>query len=427
MSARPDPAVSADARARAAAIVATGDELIRGAHVDTNSGALARRLLDLGFEPRRFVVLGDDEDGLVHELLELATGHGVILLTGGLGPTLDDVTRHACARAAGVDLVRDERVLADLKALFESRGRPFAASNERQALFPRGAEILPNPHGTAAGFVVSVAGARVFALPGPPREMLPMLADHVVPRLTASASRAAFARRSLYLFGLSESLFADRCGAWMARDANPLVGVTAHHGVLSVSVRARGADAADAERIADARASEMRAAFAEWLFSETTPEPAEALGAALIARGARVAVAESCTGGLVAEKLTRLPGISAVFERGFVTYSNAAKAELLGVDPALLAAHGAVSGPVAAAMARGAAERAGVPYAVSVTGVAGPSGGSPEKPVGLVWFGVASPAGVRSEERRFVVRDRQLVREFAANTALDLVRRSLGP
>lgn len=411
---------------RAVALVATGDELIHGVHTDTNSGAIARRLLDLGFEPRRFVVLGDDEDGLVHELLELARAHVAIVLTGGLGPTLDDVTRHACARAAGVDLVRDEHVLQELKTLFESRGRPFAQSNERQALFPRGAEVLPNPFGTAAGFCVGVAGTPVFALPGPPREMTPMLESEVLPRLArSSGARAVHERRTFYLFGLSESMFADMCGAWMERSSNPLVGVTARHGILSVSLRASGTTREAASALADERTAEIRARFGEWLFSETEAELHFALGRELLARSARVAIAESCTGGLVAEKLTRVSGISAVFERGFVTYSNAAKVELLGVDPALIAAHGAVSQPVVEAMARGAALRAGTRYAVAVTGVAGPDGGSAEKPVGLVWFGVFADGRCESCERRFVVRDRDLIREFAANTALDLLRRAV--
>lgn len=417
------------ARERAVALVATGDELILGAHVDSNSGAIARRLLDIGFEPRRFVVLGDDEDGLVHELLELAAAHAVIIMTGGLGPTLDDVTRHACARAAGVALESDADVLRDLKTLFASRGRPFAAANERQALFPRGARVLPNPNGTAAGFEITIAGARVFALPGPPREMAPMLEEAVLPVLVqgskASGATSEYARRSFYLFGLSESTFADMCGAWMERSANPLIGVTAQHGVLSVQLRAHGATRSDAAALADMRAVEFRARFGEWIFSETLSEPYAALARELLERGERVAIAESCTGGLASEKLTRVPGISAVFERGLVTYSNTAKFELLGVEPELLAAHGAVSAPVSEAMARGAARSAGAPFAVSITGVAGPDGGTAEKPVGLVWFGVFARDRVWSEERRFVVRDRGLIREFAANTALELLRRAV--
>jgi nicotinamide-nucleotide amidase len=419
--------VSGPSRDRDVALVSTGDELVLGTQADTNSAAIARAMLDLSFEPRRFVVLGDDEDALVHELLELASSHVAIVVTGGLGPTLDDVTRHAVARAAGVDLVRDEHVLAHLRALFESRGRPFAQSNERQALFPLGAEVLPNPHGTAAGFCIEVGGALVFALPGPPREMIPMLEHEVLPRLARlTGSRAVHERRTFYLLGLSESTFADMCGTWMGRALNPLVGVTARHGVLSVSLRASGATRDEAVRLADARAAEIRERFGEWMFSEDQPEPAFALAAVLLAcPPQRLAIAESCTGGLVAEKLTRVPGISAVFDRGFVTYSNESKTELLGVDPELLRAHGAVSAQVAAAMARGAAERARATCAVSVTGIAGPDGGTAEKPVGLVWIGTFARGRAEAHERRFVVRDRDLVREFAANAALDLLRRAL--
>jgi nicotinamide-nucleotide amidase len=383
-------------------------------------------LLEQGFEPRRFVLLGDDEVALVHELCELAAAHVAIIVTGGLGPTLDDVTRHAVARAAGVDLVRDEAVLVALRALFASRGREFAQANERQALFPAGAEVLPNPHGTAAGFCVEVGGAIVFALPGPPREMLPMLEHEVLPRLSQlTASRTVHERRSFHMLGLAESTFADMCGPWMGRALDPLIGVTARHGVLSVTLRASALTREDAVRAADERSAQIVERFGQWIFSHDHPEPEIALAKVLLAGGTRVATAESCTGGLVAAKLTRVPGISAVFERGFVTYSNAAKTELLGVEPDLLRTHGAVSAPVAEAMARGAAERSRADCAIAVTGIAGPDGGSAEKPVGLVWFGTFAHGEVRSSERRFVVRDRDLVREFAANTALDLLRRAL--
>jgi nicotinamide-nucleotide amidase len=408
------------------ALVATGDELVEGRHVDTNSAEIARALAGLGFEPRRFTVLGDDEDGLVHLVLELAPAHGAILVTGGLGPTLDDVTRHALARAAGVDLVRDEGVLGELRERFARRGRPFAEANARQALFPRGADVLPNGHGTAAGFALNVGAALVVALPGPPREMRPMLEELVLPRLAARArGLPCVERRAFHLFGLPESAFADAAGAWMARDANPLVGVTASGGRLCVTLRAAALERAAARALADAHAAQIRARFAEWIYSEDEPDLAAVLGRELIARGVTVALAESCTGGLVAERLTRVPGISAVFGTGFVTYSNEAKTRLLGVEPALLAAHGAVSAPVAAALARGAAERTGARLAAAITGIAGPGGGSAEKPVGLVHFGISADGVVSTCERRFLDLGRDLVREFAAGTALDLLRRAL--
>lgn len=419
--------MSAARRELCVALVGTGDELVEGRHVDTNSSEIARALIDSGFEPKRFTVLGDDEDLLVHTLLELAASHGAIVITGGLGPTLDDVTRHAAARAAGVELARDEAVLQSLRELFARRGRPFAEANVRQALFPRGAVVLPNPNGTAAGFALDVAGARVYALPGPPREMRPMLRDHVLPELVARVpGLPCVERRAFHLYGIPESALADAAGDWMARDANPLVGVTASGGRLSVTLRAEAATRAAAVALADARAAEIRARFGAWLFSEDEPDLARVLGRELVARGITLSLAESCTGGLAAERLTRVPGISAVFEYGFVTYANRAKTDLLGVDPALLAAHGAVSAPVAAALARGAAERSGARLAASITGIAGPGGGTPEKPVGLVWFGISADGVVTTEERRFLDLGRDLVREFAANTAYDLLRRALG-
>ena len=411
---------------RTVALVATGDELVLGATVDTNSGWLAARLADLGWESERAVVLGDDEDALAALLAELGGLHPLVIVTGGLGPTLDDVTRSAAARAAGVELELVPAVLAGLREWFAGAGRPFAASNERQAWFPRGAEVLPNAHGTAPGFALPVGAARVFALPGPPREMRPMFEAEVLPRLAALAPVAdACETRTLYLFGLSESAFADLCGAWMARGANPLVGVTASRGVLSVRLRARGATREAACELADARAAELRARFAEHVFSESEPDPARALGLELVARGIEVTTAESCTGGLVAERLTRLPGVSAVFRSGFVTYADEAKTALLGVAPELLARHGAVSREVAEAMARGAARAAGARAAIAVTGIAGPDGGSARKPVGLVWIATALDGEVESAERRFVVRGRELVRDLAANTACDLLRRRI--
>lgn len=407
-----------------AALIATGDELVLGRTLDTNSAAIARRLSAAGWEPASFLVLGDDEDALAEALARLARDHDAIVVTGGLGPTLDDVTRHAAARAAGVELATDARVLAELQALFLSRGRPFLPANARQALFPRGADVLPNPNGTAPGFRLALGRAQVFALPGPPREMLPMLEADVLPRLARHAGGAS-AVRYLHLLGLPESALAEALGDAMRRDANPLVGVTAKDGVLTVSVRVLDARADAAEERAEALAASFAARFAEHVFSRTEPDLARVLGTELLARGARVTVAESCTGGLLAGRLTSVPGISAVFERGWIVYANEAKTAELGVEPSVLARHGAVSSETAAALALGAARRSGARLALAVTGVAGPGGGTAEKPVGLVWFGVALDGRVTTEERRFVVRDRELIRALAVNTALDLGRRAL--
>lgn len=408
------------------AVIATGDELAHGRSVDTNSAAIARRFVERGWRVAHLVVLGDDEAALVLELRSLASTCDAVVITGGLGPTLDDVTRHAVARAAEVELVRDEGVLQWLRELFAARQRPFVAANERQALFPRGAEVIANARGTAPGFCVRLGRARVFALPGPPREMLPMLETFVLPRLEREVRRAVvLARRSLYLFGLSESAFAEGCGAWMARDAEPLVGVTAHEGVLSVTVVARAHSDAQALALADERVRELEQRFGAQVFSHSEPDLARVLAAELFARKLSIALAESCTGGLLAGRLTSVPGISAVFSAGWVTYANEAKQRELGVPEELLARHGAVSAEVARALAEGAARKARARLAIAITGIAGPDGGTAEKPVGLVWFAVTLDGRTRCEERRFVVPDRELVRAFAVNTALDLARRAV--
>lgn len=411
------------AAARKAWLIATGDELVEGRTQDTNSGWLARALLELGIEVERMHVLGDDEDGLA-QLVRLGSREvDLILVTGGLGPTLDDVTRHALARAAGVELEHDEKIALAIQHWFESRGRAFAQSNRRQALFPLGAQRLANPIGTAAGFLLRIGRAEVAALPGPPRELEAIwqgeLRGLLAERLGLDTTRLA---RSFYLFGLPESSFADQCGAWMDRGMNPRLGVTAKAGVLSAVLVARGPDSAQRMR---ERAGEFEERFAEHIFSTHSPDLAQVLHEQLRARSCSIALAESCTGGLIAAKLTAIPGISAVFGRGFVTYANEAKTEELGVPPGLLAAKGAVSREVAEAMALGAARRAGARLSVAVTGIAGPEGGSAEKPVGLVCFATVLDGLVRSEERRFTVRGRDLIREFAAQTALDLARRHL--
>jgi nicotinamide-nucleotide amidase len=406
-----------------AAVVAIGDELTAGEHVDSNSSEIATRLAELGIEVERFVVLGDDAGALASVFRELAREHAVIVATGGLGPTLDDVTREAAAAAAGVELERSSEVLEWLREMWRARTREMPAANERQAWFPRTSQILPNRAGTAPGFRLVLDRAQLFVLPGPPREMRDLLAREVLPWLEEHVSRRRpVAAHRFHLLGLAESAFGDRAGEWMARGASPLMGVTAHQGVLCVTLRARGDTSS--ESLA-ARCREFRERFAAEIFSEDDPRPAFAVGRALLERGITLALAESCTGGLVSALLTEVPGISAVFREGWVTYSNEAKVVSLGVPSAAIERHGAVSSQVAEAMALGAARESRARMSVAITGVAGPDGGTPQKPVGLVWFGVCVDGRVSSREQRYPQVDRATIRQFAANTAFDLVRRSL--
>jgi len=409
-------------RAASVAVVAVGDELLEGDHADTNSSAIARAVLEVGRSANRFLALRDDEELLAREIAELARSHGVVIVTGGLGPTLDDVTRHAVARAAGVPLVVSEEAREHVTGWFARAGRPMAASNERQALVPRGADVIANPRGTAPGFRISLGESTLFALPGPPREMSGMLEDAVLPWLAEHpVDEWARCARSFFLFDLAESVFADRVGAWMERSANPLIAVTAKAGVLSVRLVSRGSSLEEAESKLAERAAEFRARFAAHVFSEEFPDLAHALGRLLLDREITISLAESCTGGMIAAALTRVSGISAVFRESFVTYSNESKIERLGVPAELVRGHGAVSTEVAAAMASGAARASGARLTLAVTGIAGPTGGTPEKPVGTLCYATVLDGVIETHERRFTPAGRDAVREWATSLGLGLL------
>lgn len=402
-----------------AALVAVGDELLEGKHPDLNSAVLARELAFLGIATRAIEVHADDEDALAERLVALAAAVDLVVITGGLGPTLDDITRHAVARAVGSELETSAEALEQANERFLRSGRTPPAGNARQALIPEGSRLLPNARGTAPGFVAVREDAWIACLPGPPVEMEGMLQDELLPYLRSTASLpAGVARAQFHLFGLPESEFSDRAGDWMARDADPLMAVTAKDSVLSVRLVARAADAELAAKLLDARREAFRERFATWIFSERSARPEDEVGEALLELGRPVAVAESCTGGMVAAALTRIPGISAVFRVGFVTYSNESKERELGVPRALLDAHGAVSEEVAEAMAAGAARTAEADLAVSITGIAGPGGGSAEKPVGTVCFGVYAAGESSAHTVHFAPAERERLRARARHHAL---------
>ena len=414
------------ARVHRAALVVVGDELLAGSHPDLNSPVLARMLSEVGIVVEGIEVVPDDEEAIAAAVERALARTSLVVCTGGLGPTLDDVTRHGVARAFGLEVELDPRALAEIKTWFERRGTPMPKINERQALFPRGAVRIPNRVGTAPGFRLQRPDDRtIVSLPGPPAELQVVAREELVPWLQATGrARAALAERRFYVFGISESVFAEEVGDWMARDAEPRIGCSAKKGRLEVVLRATSDDAATLARL-EARAAEFRERFVAAIYSESEARVELVLGRALIDAGIETTLAESCTGGLAAALLTRIAGISAVLREAFVTYADAVKTETLGVPAELIAAHGAVSAPVAEAMARGAARRTGARLALSVTGVAGPGGGSPEKPVGLVWFGTCLDGEVRSSERRFPPGERNWIRTLAAHHALFLGWRRL--
>ena len=395
-------------------ILGTGDELVRGRSRDTNFAAIAGILSDLGHEVTGGRIVGDDLADLVDALRRAARRADAVIMTGGLGPTRDDLTRDAAARLLRAPLVEHAPSLRRIRNLWKRRGLPMPPSNALQALHPRGSTVLPNDRGTAPGLRWRLGKATVFCLPGPPREMEPMLRERVLPALgRAPGIRTAYAS----VCGLSESAVGERLADLMARDRAVKVGTTAAEAVITVSVHGPA-------RLVPAVHREVLARLGEHAYAAERIPPGENLVALLLEKGLTVAVAESCTAGLVAARLADRPGSSGALRGGVIAYANDVKTKTLGVRPSLIRVHGAVSGPVAEAMAKGARKLTGSDYAVAVTGVAGPGGGTKRKPVGLVWFAVADRRRVRSVSRGFGG-GRDFVRAAAASTAIDLVRRAV--
>jgi nicotinamide-nucleotide amidase len=406
-------------------ILSTGDELVRGRTVDSNTAEIARALAAEGLTVVGAALVGDDEDALVAAILHAADSADVVVLSGGLGPTLDDCTRGAAARAAGVALVRVEAVVESLIERYAKRGIKMSESNLLQATVPQGAEILTNRHGTAPGFRVRIRGAELFTLPGPPHEMRGVLTEEALPRIRALAGGGGrvVRTRTLETFGEREADLGELLADLMERGREPSVGTTAVRGTIRVVVHAEGG-LADVTESLDRTEAEVRRRLGAVVFGADGETLAGVTARLLLARRATIATAESCTGGLVAAALTETPGVSAIFPGGVVTYSNAEKTRLLGVPADLIERVGAVSEEVARAMATGVRARFGTDLGVSLTGIAGPDGGTAEKPVGLVHVAL-DVRGTVQHRRLFLPGDRALVREIAVKSALDLVRRAL--
>lgn len=410
---------------KCASIVSIGNEVLSGRTVDTNAAHLGWQLRRVGVPVVSAHTVGDRREAIVRAL-ELAAGEAdVIVTTGGLGPTDDDLTRQAFADYLGVALeVRDE-LLSSIRALFERRGVPMPAKNEIQACVPKGAEVIDNSWGTAPGIAAEREGKLLFALPGVPREMEKMLEASVLPRLRALGQGQTVGVRRLHCYGAGESTIAEMLGNAMDRGRNPLVNCTAHLGVITLEIVASAASGGEAMEMLERQEGALRAALGELVFGVDGQTLGEVVGQKLARAGQTLAVAESCTGGLVAKLITDVPGASEYFTRGWTTYSNEAKVAELGVSSSLIDAHGAVSAEVATAMAQGARRRARADHAIGITGIAGPGGGSEQKPVGLVYISLDGSEG-SATSRHVFSRDRSSVRLRAAQTALDLLRRRLG-
>jgi nicotinamide-nucleotide amidase len=407
-----------------AEIIAIGSELLAPDRTDTNSLWLTEQLNRLGIEVKLKTIVGDDDARLEEAIKDATRRSKVVITTGGLGPTEDDITRKITARALGRRLLLDENVLAEIKQRFQSFGVTMPERNSRQAMVIEDAEVLPNPNGTAPGMFLEHKGTAIVLLPGPPREMQPMFSNHVVSKLEQRSGSLRVVRRMLRVAGMGESAVDEKIAPVYTKYENPQTTILFNQSEIEIHLTARGRTEDEANQLLDRVVFEIEEQLGNAIFAFRGEKMEEVIGLKLTVGGYTLAVAESCTGGLLAERLTEVPGSSKYFIEGVVTYSNESKTRLLGVEPILLLEYGAVSGPVAEAMSEGMRNRAATDFALSITGIAGPDGGTEDKPVGTVFIAISSEAG--TEHRRLKLPgDRNLIRWRATQAAMDLLRRRL--
>jgi len=407
-----------------AEIIAIGSELLTPQFKDTNSLYLTEQLNAIGIPVVMKTIVGDDEHYLEEAVRGSLARSPILITIGGLGPTEDDVTRKVVARVLQRQLVLDDEILAKLQRRFKARGVEMPTNNARQALVLTGSDILENNHGTAPGLWVTAEKNRVILLPGPPSELKPMFEKSCMPRLHEMAGGAALARRVFRTAGLPESTLDARIAPIYTKYKNPETTILAKPGQVEIRLTSRGRNREEAEKLLQELGDEIEQELDEYIFARSEQSLEEVVGMFLVMKNATIATAESCTGGLIAERLTNVPGSSKYFISGVICYSNEWKMELAGIPPLLLEMQGAVSAEVARGLAEGIRTRMNTTVGVGITGIAGPSGGSPEKPVGTVHIAVATPSG--TELRQFLFPgDRERVRWQASQAALDMVRREL--
>jgi nicotinamide-nucleotide amidase len=406
-----------------AEIIAIGTELLTPERTDTNSLWLTAQLNGIGIEVRMKTIVGDDGERLEEAVRDAVRRSDVVITTGGLGPTADDITREFTARALGRSLVYHTDIEEHLRERFRGWGREMPEINKRQAYVIDDADVLPNPNGSAVGMLAEIDGKILAILPGPPRENQAIFTDHVLPRLRNIAGEFHVRRRVLRVIG-GESAVDQIAAPIYTKYENVETSILFNRSEVEIHIAVKSASEAEAQATADRLASELAIALGDSVFSTNGETMEEIVGTLLLERGDTLAIAESCTGGLIGSRITNVAGSSEYFVEGCVTYSNEAKIRTLNVSSDLIDRHGAVSAECAEAMAAGMLDRAGSSHAISVTGVAGPGGGSAEKPVGTVFIGYAGPAGVHSIKIA-LPGDRYLIRWRASQAALDLLRRQL--
>jgi len=408
-----------------AEIVATGSELLWEGRTDTNSVYLADRLIELGFEPVRKTVVGDDERMMTEAIRQAASFASIVLITGGLGPTEDDLTKKVVSQITGRRLILQEKLLDRLRKRFSERQQVMPAQNARQALMPSRSTVIPNPVGSAPGFILHWEASYLICLPGVPHEMRPMFQETVRPFLLQRfPSRRHNELHIFRTYGLMESAVNERLSDLMIGHRQVRIGMTAKPDGVDVRIVGSGRDREEVRVILEGLLDKVEERLADVLYAKGSDDMEAVVGRLLKDRHLSLAVAESCTGGLIGHRLTNVPGSSDYLDRVEVCYSNRAKVEVLGVPPELIEANGAVSAPVAGAMARGVRQRAGADFGLAVTGIAGPGGATPEKPVGLVFFGLDDGREVKTAVVRFSG-DRTAIKMRASQHALDLLRRAL--
>jgi nicotinamide-nucleotide amidase len=405
-------------------IIAVGSEMLTPDFQDTNSLEITRRLNALGLDVAFKTIVGDEDPQLSRCLQDAMERSDLIFTMGGLGPTRDDRTRESLAEVLSVRLEKRKEVAAAIEKRFHSRGWPMTPSNIRQAFFPEAAVILPNPNGTAPGFWLEHENRIFICLPGPPRELIPMLDDHVLPRLE-SFRRGCRSHRILKITGMGESRAEDEIAGLNPDPRILRLTILASPGQIELHMTAMAQDSPEAAgTLLDKWEAAFRERLGDNIFSSSGEELEEVTARLLFQSGSTLATAESCTGGLLGHRLTNVPGSSAYFLEGRQVYSNASKIRALGVPEELLKSHGAVSRETAECMASRIREMAGADYGLAVTGIAGPGGGTPEKPVGLVYTSLAWAGGVRVEINRFFG-GRPVVKRLSSQKALDMLRRHL--
>lgn len=407
-----------------AEIIAIGSELLTPEKVDTNSLWLTEKLNEIGIEVKLKTVVGDDELRLEETIRDAIKRSEIVISTGGLGPTEDDITRKISAKAIDRELVYHTEIEADLRERFKKWGREMPEINKRQAFVIEGAEILPNPNGSAVGMCVEFENKIFVILPGPPRENKPMFENYILPKLREMAGEIYVKRKMLKVSGMGESAVDEAIAPIYKAYKNVQTSILFNKSEIEVHLMAQAKTEAEAEVVLNELAEKIAATLGIAVFSTNGEAMEEVIGKLLAKNGKTLSIAESCTGGLIGERVTDVAGSSKYFIEGAVTYANDAKIRTLNVPKEVIDENGAVSAPTAEAMAKGMRERSGTDFAISVTGIAGPDGGTEEKPVGTVFIGYADAKQVKSV--RFVLPgDRYLVRWRASSAALDYLRRQI--